>query len=228
MKSSAATVAIPRQPARRHPLSRWYVSPVAEHFAAWLAPTRIRPVHLTIAGLLSAVGAAVVLCLWPAMHIWAAPLVLVAWFFDRADGLLARRQNTSSPWGAWFDANIDELIDVGLHVAVAAAAARLTGTQLPWFLLVAFLAGKYLFFHGLAGEQAAGTTGHTQEPSAERTGLLRRFYHLPGNTDIRIHLLVVALLTGYLTVELAVVAVYYNVRWTVRYLLVARRLGGLR
>ena len=80
-------------------------------------------------------------------------MVLAAWFFDRADGLLARRQQTASAWGAWLDANVDELVDVGLHVAVAAAAATLTGSALPWALLVAFLAGKYLLVCGLALEE---------------------------------------------------------------------------
>jgi hypothetical protein len=51
---------------------------------------------------------------------------------------------------------------------------------------------------------------------------------LPGNADVRVHLLVLALATGYLGVELALVAVYYNLRWLVRYALVARRLGGVR
>jgi hypothetical protein len=57
---------------------------------------------------------------------------------------------------------------------------------------------------------------------------LRTLWHLPGNADIRLHLLILALLSGWLTVELAVVAVYYNLRWIASYLLVARRLGGER
>ena len=60
------------------------------------------------------------------------------------------------------------------------------------------------------------------------TRLLRTLYHLPGNADVRIHLLLVALCTGWLTAELALVALYYNLRWIVRYALVARRLGGVR
>ena len=58
--------------------------------------------------------------------------------------------------------------------------------------------------------------------------VLRRLYHLPGNADVRLHLLVAALLTGWLAAELILVAVYYNLRWMARYVLVARRLGGVR
>ena len=233
MKLGQLAVAIQERRARRHPISRWYVGPAADRFARWLCSCRVRPVHLTLAGLLAAGAAAGVLCVWPNASPLAALLVLGCWFFDRADGLLARRQGTTSAWGAWLDANVDELVDVGLHVAVAAAAAQLTGTALPWFLLVAMLAGKYLFFYGLQAEQRE-TRKQPSDPceSAETTlaprGVLRRCYHLPGNTDVRVHLLVVALLTGYLTIELALVAGYYNFRWIVRYALVARRLGGLR
>ncbi|MBN1590334.1 MAG: CDP-alcohol phosphatidyltransferase family protein [Pirellulales bacterium] len=237
--------------ARRHPISRWYVGPAAARFARRLAASRVRPAHLTLAGLVAAATAATIMFVWPTAGPWAALAVLAAWFFDRADGQLARLQGTASAWGAWLDANVDELVDVGLHVAVAAAAARLTGGQWPWFLLVAFLAGKYLFFRGLAipessatpnsvesracgergiGDSSVATQAWPWHPSRdnpdESSGLLRRCYHLPGNTDVRVHLLLVALVTGYLTTELALVAAYYNLRWIARYALVARRLGG--
>ena len=46
------------------------------------------------------------------------------------------------------------------------------------------------------------------------------------HADVRVHLLIVALAGGWLVAELALVAGYYNLRWIVRYGLVARRLGG--
>ena len=39
-------------------------------------------------------------------------------------------------------------------------------------------------------------------------------------------LLVLALATGWITAELALVAAYYNLRWIARYALVARRWGA--
>ena len=185
--------------------------------------------------------------LWrPGLGPVAAALVLAAWLFDRADGQLARRQKTVSRWGAWLDANVDELVDVALHVALAAAAASQTASRGPWLLVVAFLAGKYLFKHGLAEEEQVGSRlagvegsespesavsgvaslhhGHASDSRVVR--LLRAAYHLPGNADVRVHLLAAALVTGWFSVELAVVAAYYNLRWIARYVLVARRLGG--
>ena len=186
---------------------------------------------MTVCGLLTAAVAAAVLVLRPDAAPVAAAMVLAAWFFDRADGLLARRQQTASAWGAWLDANVDELVDVGLQIAVAAAAATLTGSALPWVLLVAFLVGKYLLVCSLALEEHGCASAGSDRATARRPasgGWLRRAYHLPGNADVRVHLLVLALVTGWLTAELALVAAYYNLRWIVRYVLVFRRLGGRR
>ena len=84
--------------------------------------------------------------------------------------------------------------------------------------------------HGLATEaefapENRERAAHGPTESASR-GFWRRLYHLPGNADVRLHMTVLALLTGAIVLELAFLAAYYNVRWIVRYPLVARRLGG--
>jgi len=216
-----------RDRARRYPLARWYLRPAAAWLAERLVHTRMRPVALTLCGLVSATAAGAVLLTRPEALPLAALLVLLYWFFDRADGLLARRQKTASAWGAWLDGNIDELVDVGLHAALAAALAANAASSWPWILLAAFLGGKYLFAYGLTLEEhaaEASTQVNANQDPQSSAGLLARLYHLPGNADIRVHLLAAAILTGWLGVELALVAVYYNMRWIVRYVLVARRL----
>ena len=219
-----------RARSRAYPLSRWYVIPLARQMASWLNPTRVRPTHVTLAGLLFGLSAAGVLFADPTAGTAAAVLVLAAWFMDRTDGLLARSQNTASPFGAWLDANVDELHEVAWHTATACAAASLSGSQMPWFLLIGFLAGKYLFMTGLAEERAlAPANKEPVEMGGEAfRGRLRAAYHLPGNADIRLHLLVVALACGLMTAELAFIAVYYNIRWIVRYGLTAQRVEGCR
>ena len=226
--------------ARRYPISRWYLRPLAGRLAHALAPTRVRPVHLTACGLLAGTAAAAILYARPGLAPISGVLILAWWFFDRTDGQLARLQGTVSAWGAWFDANADELVDVTIHVAMASAAvASATAASAPasgqtaspvaWGLLVAFLLGKYLFMHGLWTEEQTADGSGTRAATCGRSGRigwLRALYHLPGNADVRVHLLAAALLTGWLTAELAVVAVYYNVRWMARYVLVARREGG--
>jgi phosphatidylglycerophosphate synthase len=214
----------------RYPLSRWYLRPAAGWVAALLTPTAVRPNGLSATGLLAASGAAGLLVLRPDLGPWAALLVLTAWFCDRCDGRLARLQGTASRLGAWIDANVDELEDLGLHVAVAAAASAQWNAAWPWGLLVAFLVGKYLLMYGLAAESdlAGGRTNVDLPAATASQGWLRRAYHLPGNADVRVHVLAVCLACGWLVAELAFVAVYYNFRWLVRYALVARRWGGGR
>ncbi len=212
-----------------YPLSRWYIRPLAQLVAERLARTPIRPTHLTLAGLACAAGAAAVLVTRPDLAPVGAALVLAAWFFDRADGPLARVQGTASAFGAWLDGHVDELVDVGLHAAVAWAAAARTGTSLPWWLLIGFLGGKYLLMHGLLTEAALARRDppcETRDRSLDRRSRLRALWNLPGNADVRIHLLLAALLSGWLTAELALIAAYYNLRWLVRCGLVARRMGG--
>ena len=214
-----------------YPISRWYVIPVTRRIAAWLKPTRIRPNHVTLLGLLFGISAIGLLFAMPSATPVAAALILAAWFIDRTDGTLARGQNTASAFGTWLDANVDEFHDVAWHTATAYAAASLTSSQLPWFLLVGFLAGKYLFMNGLAEERALAPSDDTMQGVTTGSGFnrwIRSAYHLPGNADVRLHLLVVALLFGLPMVELALVAAYYNFRWIVRIGLIVQRLEGYR
>jgi phosphatidylglycerophosphate synthase len=154
----------------------------------------------------------------------AACLVVAYWFCDRLDGPLARLQGAASPSGAWLDANIDELVDLGLHAAVACSAAQ-AGIPWSWHLFAGFAAGKYLLMYGLLVEPAATRTASTSasDPNEQRQSLLRTLYHFPANADVRIHLLAVAMLTNLVVLELLVVAVYYNLRWMARYALLAHR-----
>lgn len=222
--NTAALDRVEADRAARYPISRWYLRPLAARLAKSLAATDVRPMHLTIAGGLVAAAAGILLVAQPRLTPLAGLLVLTAWLCDRADGLLARRQNSETAFGAWLDANIDELVDVGLHAASCYAAAWLTGSRLPYLFFAAFVAGKHLFMYSVASEREIETTNRA--PAASPRSTLGRLYHLPSNADVRTHLLAIALFTGALTIELALVAAYYNLRWIARYALVAGRLAG--
>ena len=217
--------------AKNYPLARWYSRPAAGRLAEAFAETRLRPWHLTLAGFLCACLAAACVMTAPPLGLAAAAFVLLGWFFDRADGMLARRQGRASPLGAWLDANVDEAVDLGLHVCMAASAATAWQSSWPWVFLIAFLFGKYLLMYGLAAGETifadADDFGRSTEsdsgPAPTRSSLLRTLYHLPGNADVRIHLTAFALATGWLTTELALIAVYYNFRWIARIGLLVRR-----
>lgn len=212
--------------AQAYPVSRWYIRPLAGMFARFLEHTAVRPAHLSLLGLAMAITT--VALMYSGWYLVAAATALAAWFFDRADGQLARLQHQATPWGAWLDGNLDELVDVAWHIAAAVVLAQSSpGDQSPWLLVIAFLGGKYLFFHGLSFERelSSNSPSEVSPSAAKRPSLLSSLYHLPGNADVRLHLFLLALCTNLLWWELAAVAVYYNFRWLVRYLLVARRLS---
>lgn len=226
-----------RQRDARYPISRWYVRPIAGWAARWLSETRVRPSHLTALGAVMAAAAVGILCAAPEYVPLAAIPVWLAWFYDRVDGMLARQQGTVSAWGAWFDANVDELTDLALQLAVAVALFQQVDASWPWFLLVAFFGGKYLLMYGLAFEEleVGGVDSDSDSDIAGARGQappltkgLRWLYHLPGNCDVRIHWLILMLLVDQLAVELAAVALYYNLRWIGRYAIVWRRVGRNR
>lgn len=218
--------------ADRYPISRWYARPCAEVMAELLSETWVQPSHVTLIGLLLALSAAATLVIWPSSLFIAATLVLMAWFCDRLDGALARRQRTASAWGAWFDANADEVTDLGIHAAVAHAASVMSSSLWPWAFYGAFVFGKYQLMHGLSSERDIVARYGSEEAveqgseSVNHSSWLRHLYHLPANADVRLHLLLLGLLTGWLQAELFVLAVYYNLRWLARVGLVASRLGG--
>ncbi|HEY5315532.1 MAG TPA: glycosyltransferase [Pirellulales bacterium] len=212
-----------RRLAERHPISRWYVCPLADYLSRRLAKSPINAAHCTLAGLAIAMLAGILVLAAPQSWLPLAALaVLAAWFCDRLDGPLARRQRTSDPRGAWLDANSDELVDLGLHVCVAARVSQATMSSWPWLCLVGFVCGKYLLMYGLGTEPGAQPASNSEPCSAARTRM-RWLYHLPGNADVRAHLLALGLATGCLGLELALVAVYYNVRWLLRYAAVVVR-----
>lgn len=210
--------------------SRWYLHPVVRWFAGCAQGTPLRPNHLTLLGLSASMGAGVLLLAGPAYLPLAALPLWVALFCDHADGALARSQGSSSRWGAWLDANVDELADFGLHAAAAWAVIGQTGQTWVAALLLAFFAGKYLFMYGLHTEPRGQHSQASKRSRRPALGGLRAAYHLPANADVRAHLLIAAVLLAAwnlhaLTVELAWTACYYNARWMLRYGLVFAKLG---
>ncbi len=206
--------------ARNYPISRWCLRPLAGFVSRYLSRSALRPSHVTVFGFCCTL-AAVAMILWsPTLGAIAAALVLAAWFCDRLDGQLARRQGTATRYGAWLDGNLDELADLALQTAFAVAAAAQIG-QLAGWLWGAFVTGKYLFMYGLATEE--GDDVDDSQPVAAR-GMLTQLYHLPANADVRVHLAMVAAYCGAWSLELGAIAIYYQLRWLARYVLVARRL----
>ncbi len=216
----------------RYPISRWYARPCAEFVADAFVATSLRPSHVTFVGLTCGLSAAACLVVWPTGLYLAATLMWLSWFCDRLDGALARRQHTASAWGAWFDANSDEIVDLGIHAAVAYAATEMSTSSWGWAMYIAFVFGKYQLMHGMSTERDIMALHDRADRGWRSTrtaggSWIGRLYHLPANADVRAHLLILALLTGWLQIELLLLAVYYNFRWIARTGLVAARLRGV-
>ena len=96
----------------RAPVER-AVKPIGDR----LRRTRLTPDHLTVVGLVVALGAAVAIGLgWHAVGLL---LVILAALPDLLDGALAKASNTSSQRGAFFDSVIDRVTDALLFGGVA-------------------------------------------------------------------------------------------------------------
>lgn len=96
----------------RTPVER-AVKPIGDR----LRRTRLTPDHLTVVGLVVALGAAVAIGLgW---HSLGLLLVILAALPDLLDGALAKASNTSSQRGAFFDSVIDRVTDALLFGGVA-------------------------------------------------------------------------------------------------------------
>lgn len=212
-----------------YPLSRYLWRPLARWVALRIASSGVTPSQVTIANLFFTLLAAASLVLFPQFPWLAGIAVLLAWFADRLDGCLARLTERSSAWGAWLDANVDEFSDLLWHITVGYAASSLLDSPWPWVAVMGFLAGKYLFFYSLHGVTTTPEAPASQQASGKVSGW-KQLYHLPGNADVRVHLLAVSLflaswLPWMLLLELGLVAAYYNFRWILRYPLMYSRLG---
>jgi len=82
-----------------------------------LRKTGLSPDHLTIAGLVIAVAAAV--CIAQGRLIGGLFLVILAALPDLLDGALAKASNAASQRGAFFDSVIDRITDALLFIGVA-------------------------------------------------------------------------------------------------------------
>ncbi len=206
-----------------YPLSRWYLRPLAALVATRLALTAVRPWQVSVTGFGVTLTAAALVVVAPTQTTLAALLILFAWFCDRLDGQLARRQGAATAFGAWLDANLDELADLTLQTAFAYAASVELG-RLAWFAWGAFVTGKYLFMYGLT--IPTEPRGDSDDRTEAGHSFVHRLYHLPANADVRVHLAALAAFSSAWGVELAFIAAYYQFRWVARYFLVARRLRG--
>ncbi len=199
------------------PLGRFWAARPALAIGKALAPTAVRPNHVSLAaGAAMLVAAGLVAFGTSTLLGQVAPALAIAvcLVLDTADGHLARLQGTASDFGRWLDANLDELGDMALHAAIAWSAFARSG-HVAWLVVgFAYAAAKYLFFFGSTSAEVGATPPGS--PPAGRPGFVRRMAHLVGHADIRLHLWIVLAALGQLPWALAFYAAYFAARVAAR------------
>lgn len=157
-----------------------------------LGATRLPATVLTVAAPILTIGVAVLIAYGQLP--WAGACLAFTSLFDMLDGALARAQGGTSRRGAFLDSTLDRyseaLVFFGLIVYYQHTAPG--ATELP--LVYAACAGSLITSYARARAEGLGFDG--------KVGLLER----PG----RVLLLIVGLLTGWLTAVLWILAVLAN------------------
>ncbi len=135
--------------------------------------------------------------------LWAALLLLVFGLFDTLDGELARLQNRSSVRGMLLDASTDRIKEAMLYTGVAYVLAGGSHPQLAALAAGAAGASVSVSYVKAKGEAAVASSGK----EIPHHVLNRMFSDGVLTFEIRMFVLLVGLVTGYLAVATAVVAV---------------------
>lgn len=201
------------------PLGKYWALTPARLLARLLVPTRIRPNSLTLtACFLMLVASGLVAwskdaatCRYLASLALALALVL-----DTADGHLARLQGTSTNFGRWLDAVLDELSDIALHGAIA--WSLFSQSDQPAWLLLGFIyvSGKHVFdmanteWQTIQAPQlaSASATCGTSKAASFATRIVRAL----GHADFRWHLWIALAALGRLDAALIAYSFYYPAR----------------
>jgi phosphatidylglycerophosphate synthase len=186
-----------------------------------LSGGRLTPDAITITGLLMHLPIAVLIA--RGNTVWAGGLLIVFGLFDTLDGELARLQGTSSPAGMFLDSVVDRIKEVILYVGIAYFLLNhtsLTFTPHVAMLVVAAVGGSIVTSYINAWGDAVSATHSNKKHAANQTfrGGLMRF-------EVRMALLVVGLLSGWLLQAVALIAVLAWITALSRMQSVIRRLA---
>jgi CDP-diacylglycerol--glycerol-3-phosphate 3-phosphatidyltransferase len=135
--------------------------------------------------------------------LWAAVLLVIFGLFDTLDGELARLQGTTSVKGMLLDASTDRFKEVMLYVGVGYFLAAGDSPTLAVWAVAACGASVCVSYVKAKGEAAVASTKQ-QIPHAE---LNRMFADGLLTFEMRMVVLLVGLLTGYLAIAVAGIAV---------------------
>jgi phosphatidylglycerophosphate synthase len=122
--------------------------PVVFPFLFW---RRLPPNALTVIGTLVSVGAALAFARGALLA--GALLLLGGGFFDLVDGVVARRQGTTTRFGAFLDSTLDRLVDMAVFVGLMVHYADIGRPALVTLSGVGLIAGVMTSYAKARAEQ---------------------------------------------------------------------------
>lgn len=171
-----------------------------------LSGGKLSPDTVTWVGFLAHVPIAYLIA---ADYFWQAAVLLVVFgLFDTLDGELARLQKRSSPAGMLLDASTDRMKEVLLYAGIAYYFSTGSSPELAVWAVLALGASICVSYVKAKGE-AAVASGSRQ---IEHHTLNRMFSDGLLTFEIRMALLIVGLLSGYIL--WAVVVIALGATWT--------------
>jgi phosphatidylglycerophosphate synthase len=122
-----------------------WIHRIVEYGVTPLVPTPVRPNHITIARLLTGLGAAGLFAVGTReAELWASGMFLVSMLLDRADGILARKQNTMSRAGHVFDLIADAICTTVIFIGIGIGLRETTLGNMTY--VMGFAAGGAVAF----------------------------------------------------------------------------------
>lgn len=151
---------------------------------------KLKPSHITVLSLLGHFPAA--WALWSGKTSLAVLLIIIFGLMDALDGALARAQNTASKLGMFFDATTDRLKETILYAGLGVYVINSEPEIGAW--VVPALAGTSLLvsYVKAKGEMAISSTQHNKQ------ALNRVFSGGFARYEIRMSLLIIGLVSGFL------------------------------
>ena len=187
-----------------------------EPIADWLVRRRVHPNTITVVGTLFMVAGGV---LYGTGHIMTAGwLIGITALTDVLDGMVARRSNLTSDFGAFLDSSLDRVADGAVLGGLAVFYALTPGTYSVAMVVVclAGIVGAFLTSYTRARAEALGLdakVGMLQRP--ERVVLLsapQAFFGLTLSGWILAIIIIVLTITAWITVVQRVMYVYDRTR----------------
>lgn len=162
-----------------------------------LSGGKLTPDTITIISLLGHIPIALLIA---SLHpIWAAGLLIIFGLMDTLDGELARLQGRASSAGMLLDASTDRMKESMLYIASAYALISLGHPYMSVWAVAACAGALLVSYVKAKGETAVTTSGHHATNHLFDDGLMRY--------EVRMAVLLVGLLTGYLGYALVLLTV---------------------